>query len=370
MSRCLAWLTSLSLLLASSVSGQQDSQALLPGKWQGVGVLRGVPYHFCMSIARQNNQFKCVALVYSGLTKDQTIKASKGIRFRRGPFPSAIAASKLYAISLDGNRITLNSVKSKNIYDPPRGKVVWPKDKLSGSVKAPGTIVGKWNEGSFWLMKDEILSKPTPLKLAKGKRHELVCLEGTPHTYVCYLPETYRHTKPTSVLINDSGAGSAGPLSTRMAEEFGWIMVGLTETANNRSAQFNNEVYAAVMFDLRRRFNIEANRFYFCGLSGGGRSAAGAAVYYPEECAGILCIGAGFLHSAREGRYYIPSVNIPAFFLVGKTDINHEEVVGRVHPMEARRGRKTALRIHPGGHDWGRPQDHVEAIKWLYDQWE
>ena len=81
MSRCLAWLTSLSLLLASSVSGQQDSQALLPGKWQGVGVLRGVPYHFCMSIARQNNQFKCVALVYSGLTKDQTIKASKCLFF-------------------------------------------------------------------------------------------------------------------------------------------------------------------------------------------------------------------------------------------------------------------------------------------------
>jgi hypothetical protein len=186
MSKSLAWLTILSLLLASSVRGQQDYRDLLPGNWRGVGVLRGVPYHFRITIRGEDSKFKCSTLIYSGLTEDQARKAAKGIRFRRDPFPFSVAAVKSYAVSTDGDLITFNNLKTRSIHDPPRGRAVWPKDKLSGTLKAPGLIVGKWDEqGSFWLAKDEILSKPPPLNLATKRRHELACISGQPYKYTC-----------------------------------------------------------------------------------------------------------------------------------------------------------------------------------------
>ena len=290
--------------------------------------------------------------------------------FRRVPFPFAAAALKSYAVAVKGDTVTLTALRSRNIYDPPRGRAVWPKDELVGTLTSNGTIIGTWGKsGSFWLLHESMTSKVMPLKLKKGETHQLTCLGGKPYKYACHLPRTYDHSKRTPVLINDSGGGPAPPLSRNMAEGLGWIMVGLTETANDRSAQFNNEAYAAVIFDLRRRFNIHPKRFYFAGLSGGARSAAGAGAYYPDQCAGILCIGAGFLHSGAGGQYYTPPVDIPVFFLVGQTDVNHDEVVLKLYPTELKRKRPVKLVVHPGGHDWGRQADRQQAIQWLNAQW-
>ena len=89
----------------------------------------------------------------------------------------------------------------------------------------------------------------------------------------------------------------------------------------------------------------------------GARMASWSGVAYPEWCAGVVCIGAGYLQVP-------PPLHQPVFFLVGKTDMNHREVTA-LHPAEARKGRKTKLLVHPGGHSWGRKEDHGQAIRWL-----
>lgn len=96
-------------------------------------------------------------------------------------------------------------------------------------------------------------------------------------------------------------------------------------------------------------------------------------VLHPDECAGIICIGAGFIYytnGPRKDEYTVPPANIPAFLLVGKTDENNKEVTARLFPQEQQRKRPMKLVIHPGGHDWGRPEDHEATIKWLDSLWK
>ena len=37
---------------------------------------------------------------------------------------------------------------------------------------------------------------------------------------------------------------------------------------------------------------------------------------------------------------------------------------------DRKRGQVFKLKVHPGGHTWGRPEDHEEALRWLDEQWE
>ena len=58
------------------------------------------------------------------------------------------------------------------------------------------------------------------------------------------------------------------------------------------------------------------------------------------------------------------------FFIVGKTDFNNKEVIDKVLPMVRGRGTETELIVHPGGHTWGRGEDHQAAMKWLEENWQ
>jgi poly(3-hydroxybutyrate) depolymerase len=148
-------------------------------------------------------------------------------------------------------------------------------------------------------------------------------------------------------------------------------MVGLRESSNTALDSSANCV--AALFDLRRRLNIDMRRIYFTGFSGRARQSAWEAIGFPDECAGIFCIGAGFSQygsGPRTGQYKIPPLNIPVCFLVGKTDMNNKEVVGYVFPEEQKRKRVCKLIVHPGGHEWGPATDQETGLRWLNEQWK
>jgi len=156
--------------------------------------------------------------------------------------------------------------------------------------------------------------------------------------------------------MNFDPGGNARPLLPKMADEVGWIMVGLTESKNGEwePVLLNRD---AALFDIRRRFNIDWQHVYFSGFSGGARAASTTACTYPTLTKGLICIGAAY----GDGT---PPVSIPIFFIAGETDMNHGEVVGE-HKQAAAKKRKTEMIIHPGGHEWGRAEDHEAAIRWL-----
>lgn len=330
---------------------------LLPGKWRGVHTAGGGAYHHLIQIRKHGPGWIGQEVLWGHMTEKQAMAATMKRLNKKGLQRKAIVIIQQYAITLKDGDLTLNGLKAQSVLG---GK--YNTDSFLGKLKAPGILTGEAKDakgagGTFQFWKEGILDKPIRLDLAKGKTHKLGCIDGGKYNYRVYIPKSYDPAKPAPLLLNFSPGGNAQPLSTKKAEELGWIMAGLVESKNG-PLQPSVENRDAVLFDLRRRLNIDTRRVYFSGFSGGSRAASLSAVSHTEMCAGIICIGAGYLGGVR------PTISLPVFFIVGKTDSNHKEVTG-LYPSEKRAGRPTQMIIHPGGHSWGRKQDHEAAIDWL-----
>jgi dienelactone hydrolase len=211
-----------------------------------------------------------------------------------------------------------------------------------------GGVVRLWREGA--------LDTPLPLALEKGKTHALECLDGGGYHYSCLLPSTYDPAKPTPVLVNFDPGGNARPLRPELADELGWIQVGLTESRNGPT-WVTHENRDAAIFDLRRRFNVDPRRIYCSGFSGGARAASLTALFCPGMAAGLVLVGAAHTR-------YPPQKEIPIVYLVGESDMNRKEVEA-AFAEDKKTGRASQLLLHPGGHEWGRKEDHEKALRWL-----
>jgi dienelactone hydrolase len=269
-----------------------------------------------------------------------------------------------FAVSFDGAEVRFEKTEGLNLYprvaEPPSGTFT-----MAGEYKKPGLIVGTDPVGGMLLLwKDGALDEPLPLDLKKAATHRVRCLDNPAWGYRVYVPESYDPGTPTPVLMNCSPSRDALPLSTTMADELGWIMIGLTER-ENRKGDVERHNRAAVMFDIRRRFNVDWERFYACGFSGGARCAALTAVKYPDLCHGVICIGAGYGYDGS-GQYEYPPYDTPVAFVIGEQDeLCYREVIALYGQEKDKRD--CTLIVHPGGHTWARPEDHEAAIRWLND---
>lgn len=288
--------------------------------------------------------------------------------------PGSHALRQWFEVSLSNDTAVLQGTKVEMLADRRDTKGEYKPDRFIVEVRSPGLMVGTWvstygtNDGCFFASLPGVLALPPPLTLERGKTHKLPCAGATNFHYTLYIPKSYDPLKPAPLLINDSPSANGQPLSTKMAEETGWIMAGLTESQNSASWWVCQGNCAGALFDIQRRLNIDASRIYFSGFSGGSRRCSLRALDFPDMTAGLICIGAGFAQwgeGPRQAQYYVPSAELPVFFIVGQTDMNFEEVTKRVHPKEVQRKRPMELVIHPGGHTWGRSEDHEAAIRWL-----
>jgi hypothetical protein len=410
-----------SSLEANPAEPAVDRTALLVGAWRGLSESGSTLYHHRIVVRREGNGYVGEGLAWCGMTEAQADAAQRGT-LALSDFPDLntnairpLSVHQRFEVTLKNETVTFRSLVrdkmamvvavrfadaarrlpsspipilvtrveedglmalaarpehgtsqpvpafQRDAYDQLLQK--YEPDRFSGTLGAAGIMA---QDGSaltngapfFRLWKEEALAKPQALKVERGKTVTLACLDSAYH-YTCFLPSRYDPAVPTPVLMNFSPDGNAEPLSPKRAESLGWIMIGLTESRNGpwEPVCANRD---AVLFDLRRRFNIDMKRIYFSGLSGGARAAALSAASYPDACAGLLCIGAS-------SKGATPAPNIPIAFLVGETDINRPEVEGVYHAQQEA-GRSVRLALHPGGHTWGRPEDHEAALQWLASQ--
>jgi hypothetical protein len=330
----------------------------IAGTWRGTVSAAGGGWQHFIKVTKQGAQYAGVELAYIGMTEEQAQRAMlKQLKPNEFGGRQAICVQQQFAIQWDGKTLAFRGVAVSGCYGGGR----YVPDVLVGEMKIPGLLTGeaadtKKKEGRFHLWREGVPEAIRPAPIAAGRTQDLECLDDATSHYTCYLPKAYDPSKEWPVLMNFDPSGNGKSLSTKMAEEVGWIMVGLTESKNG-PVQPSNENRDGVLFDLRRRFNINWKRVYFSGLSGGARAASGAGVTYPAMCAGLICIGAAYGQET-------PSKEIPIFFIAGQTDMNKGEIEG-AHRTRKAAGRKTDIIIHPGGHDWGRAEDHEAAIRWL-----
>ena len=331
----------------------------LVGFWRGFHTSGGGGYQHRLEIRKQGNAYGGVGLVWVMLGEEQAMNAGRG-KLTGEISPKACCVVQTYAIKLEGDTITFKGINAQNMHNGGR----YVCDIFSGRLTADGVAAGeaadaKRKEGYFELAREDVLKQPLPLTMEKGQAHDIPCVDGGKYHYRVYIPKKYDPARPWPLLMNFSPGGGGQPLNTDAADEVGWLMVGLTESQNG-PVEPECENRDAVLFDVWRRFNVDWKRIYFSGLSGGARAASFAAVTYPGFCAGAILIGAAY----GDG---IPIKTIPIFYICGQTDMNHGEVTG-AYETAKRAGRKANLIVHPGGHDWGRAEDHVAAIRWLEEQ--
>ncbi|OGV70288.1 MAG: hypothetical protein A2283_00300 [Lentisphaerae bacterium RIFOXYA12_FULL_48_11] len=355
----------------------------LSGRWLGIACFCGYVTHNEFKIKEDDGKLT-VHGYYAIAMSEKEIRGAVAKKLNNDDVqPFAMLVFQDYEVWKSGSSIMFKGGKGRVVFSGSEESGKWMPDTYEGRLVQPGMAVGvikylgvcsnttRPKDGVFYFYREDMFAKPPALSLEKGKVHQLTCLDGTAYHYSCYVPEKYDPVLPAPVLINKDPSGNGKPLSLKMADELGWIMVGLTESRND--AVDSTENCVAVIFDLKRRFNIHPHRLYFSGLSGRARQSAWESIGFPDECAGVICIGAGFSQygsGEKRGEYKFPPLNIPVFFLVGKTDMNHNEVVGYLAPAEKKRGRMINVQVHPGGHDWGRPEDHTLAIRWLDGLWK
>ena len=163
-------------------------------------------------------------------------------------------------------------------------------------------------------------------------------------------------------LFLDNAGGKADPLLPAVAEELGWLSVGLAESSNanvvNGLAEKNEACCFAVLLDLKQRFRIDPRRIYFAGFSGGAfRAHARAIRFLDEPAAGVLDIGMGLVIAADNG--------LPVFYLMGEKDAPGRELLAAFPELRKRFGDRVALRTHPGGRVWNVTAALAEGMRWL-----
>jgi dienelactone hydrolase len=342
---------------AGAALSDAEAAKLIPGKWRGWHVAGGGVFHHEINVVPYGRVWMGQGLTWYLVSGEEALAAARGVRPQTKDAKAGVVAQQ-FSVEYKNGVLTFKGIKAQPLFQGMK----YNPDLFSAPLTASGIIGGQGKdiggmEALFRLGKADVLESPQPLTLEKGKTHKLGCLEGGSYHYNVYIPKNYDQTKPTPVLINCSPGGNAGPLSIPLADELGWLMVGLVESKNGPIKE-PSENMGATVFDLRRRFNIHPRRVYFSGFSGGARMASWAGWNFQSNCGGLICIGAGFNSDAR------PPRGQPVFFIVGKTDMNYGEVT-TLQPQEKKAGRVCELIVHPEGHTWGRKEDQEAAIRWL-----
>ncbi len=188
----------------------------------------------------------------------------------------------------------------------------------------------------------------------------VTCVKNVSHTYALYLPSNYNAEKKYPVIICfDSHASGTKPveLFKEQAEKYGYILAGSNVSKNGTPMQNTFEHYDILLDDLITRFNIDKQRIYTCGFSGGSRVASSIAIS-KGGIAGVIGCSAGF-PEVKEG---IPQ-KFDFFGYAGNDDMNYAEMLDLDRALE-NSGFRHQLLVFDGTHDWPPKQSIAESIVW------
>jgi dienelactone hydrolase len=146
----------------------------------------------------------------------------------------------------------------------------------------------------------------------------------------------------------------------------GFLFASAYRAGNDVPKQQRIRIILDVLDDLRRNYNIDPDRTYIGGFSGGGRVACGIAFALPEYFGGVMPACAS--GDVREESWLRQRVadRLSVALLTGDKDFNHGEVSRLRNPYLEAIGVRSKVWVQPGlGH--AVPGDKVlgEAVAWL-----
>jgi predicted esterase len=185
----------------------------------------------------------------------------------------------------------------------------------------------------------------------------VACATDASQTYALYLPSSYSRDRSWSLLMAfHAGARGRAMVETyeAAAEQYGYIVVG---SNNSRNGPWEGSMAAlrAMSDDVARRFNIDPNRVYLTGMSGGARVALQIALD-SKNVAGVIASSAGFADNQPRA-----SVPFPIFATAGTDDFNYIEM----RQLDRKLTSPHYLAVFAGGHTLPPKTVALDAIEWL-----
>lgn len=196
--------------------------------------------------------------------------------------------------------------------------------------------------------------------LPRGQVIERVEVTGNErHSYALYLPSNYAPERKWPLLVClDPGARGKVPVErfAAAAEKHGFIVVGSNNSRNGPMA-VSAEAIMVLTEELPRRFAIDENRRFACGLSGGSRVALSWA--QAANLNGVVANAAAF------GPGGLPKQRPFAIYAVaGRDDFNYHELYAMALDL-GQRGWPVRFAEFEGGHEWLPAPQAEEALQFL-----
>jgi predicted esterase len=185
----------------------------------------------------------------------------------------------------------------------------------------------------------------------------VACATDASQTYALYLPSTYSPDRSWSLLLAFHPAARGRAMVETYgaaAEQYGYIVAG-SNNSRNGSWEVSIAALRAMSADVARRFNIDPDRVYLTGMSGGARVALQVALD-SKNVAGVIASSAGFADSKPRG-----SVSFPIFATAGRDDFNYIEM----RQLDRKLTSPHHLAVFAGGHTLPPKTVALEAIEWL-----
>jgi len=190
---------------------------------------------------------------------------------------------------------------------------------------------------------------------------------STEQRYELFVPEGYPKAKPYPlILCVPPSPGPAGWAEFEgLCRTNGVIFASPFGAGNNIPVAVRCRVVLDVLDDARRRLNIDSDRVYLAGMSGGGRIASRVAFSLPEAFAGVMPICGSY--SLREEPWVRlrASERLRVVLLSGETDWLRPETEREYLPMLLAYGFRAKLVCYPGGHAMPPAETLRDAYHWL-----
>lgn len=190
------------------------------------------------------------------------------------------------------------------------------------------------------------------------KAEKPVQIPGSHKPYALHIPPGISAGEKAPVIfIFDPHAGGHLPVEkySDLADEFGFVLVGSNESRNNQPIEDGLKYYMDMKNGIKNQVNIDENRLYVMGFSGGARVAVSIAIQQ-KDVEGVIGCGAGF-PAVRQ----LPQPDFYYFAMVGYEDFNMGELINNDRLLK-RSGFDNELVIFDGGHEWPPQQVMREAF--------
>ncbi len=200
------------------------------------------------------------------------------------------------------------------------------------------------------ISKDTVIvaSPALPDSFTAGKVIDtVVCSADATQSYSLFIPVIGNKKALPVIYFFDPHASGSLPLYKyqSLANAYGFILIGSNNSKNGNNWQQTETIWQTLFDDTKKRLNMDPQRIYTAGFSGGAKVAGYVALQHPD-IKGVIANGAGLPDGAPADNY-----NFSFTALAGEGDMNMTELVA-INAAFDKTSTRHRIILFNGKHEW------------------